>query len=122
MVDITGTFPEGFNADKFKHAAPAPAYDNENPRAAFMDEVKDYGFTDTSTRTLPPTPERIGDIVRCTAPDDKKGKKSGWYIYNEFEDGYRPGAFVGVGVFGSWRGNPEKVVWSSKRREAMSTS
>ncbi|MBT5663955.1 MAG: hypothetical protein HOJ06_01340 [Rhodospirillaceae bacterium] len=85
----------------------------ENPRPAFCDEMRAYGFD------VPPIPS-VGRIERVAVADDKAGKKSGWYIYNEVEDEFRPGGVIGIGVFGSWKGNPEKVVWTSKRRETMS--
>jgi phage/plasmid primase-like uncharacterized protein len=90
----------------------------ENPGAAFMDELRSYGFHDRG-RPLPGLPI-MGEFVRISSPDDKPGRKAGWYIFNEIPDDYRPGAFIGIGVFGNWKGYPERVVWSSKRRESMS--
>ena len=110
--------PGGFIAT----AAPKkPAYETDEPRSAFMDELSSYGFEQRVGMKLPPLPE-IGRLVRIAAPDDKKGKQSGWYIYNEFADDFKPGALVGVGVFGSWKGNPEKETWTSKRRDSMSAT
>lgn len=117
MVSLLSLFPNGFTAT---NAQTQQYIKEDNPRSAFMDEVKAYGFTD-GNRSLPPSPSTIGQLIRCSSPTDKIGRKSGWYIYNEFEDEYRQGAYVGVGVFGSWKGDPEKVVWVSKRKEAMST-
>ncbi len=94
---------------------PKAAYiSDENPRAAFVDEMRSYGFDG-----IPASPA-IGRIERCKSPGDKGTKKSGWYIYNEIADDYKPGAYIGIGVFGSWNGDPERIVWTSKRRESMS--
>ena len=90
---------------------------DDTPRADFIDELRAYGFTKRG-QALVGSPE-IGRIVRLDGPDDKRGDESGWYIYNEFPDDHRQGAFIGIGVFGSWKGNPDKVVWSSRRQETM---
>jgi|GEM_PF-2161077 len=111
MVEIPG----GFTATAPKQ----PAYECENPRTAFMDEMSSYGFEERVGKKLPPVPE-IGRVVRIAAPDDKKGRQSGWYWFGEFSDDFKPGALIGVGVFGSWKGNPERVVWTSKRKDSMS--
>lgn len=87
---------------------------DDNPRASAMDEMTAYGFT------VPPMAE-IGKIVRVPGPGEKGKKQSGWYVYNEFPDDTRTGAFVGVLTFGSWKGTPEKVTWCSKRRETMTS-
>jgi len=115
MVAIRG----GMNVAKVLKAA-QPAYEtHENPRPAFMDEMSAYGFEDRVGRKLPPVPV-IGKVIRCASPTDKQGKQSGWYYYNEISDDFKPGALIGIGVFGSWQGNPEKVVWTSKRKDSMS--
>ena len=97
----------------------ALVYEYDNPRTAFMDELQSYSFSDKNGRPLPPVPE-IGKVVRMMAADDKKGKESGWYWYDEFPDDFKVGALIGVGVFGSWKNNPERVVWTSKRKDSMS--
>jgi putative DNA primase/helicase len=92
-----------------------PAYVvDDNPRPAFVDEMRSYGFDQ-----VPAIPV-LGRIDRIQAPGEKRGNKSGWYFYTEIQDDYQPGAFIGVGVFGSWKGNPDRVVWTSKRQDAMS--
>lgn len=108
MVDVS----------EFHQDNPKP-YDNRfeidsNPRASAMDEMRSYGFV------VPPVAV-IGGVQRVATADDTHKKQSGWYIYQEFPDFYNQGAYVGVLVFGSWRGHPEKVTWSSKRRETMTT-
>ena len=107
--------PGGFTAIPEKPSA----YECENPRTAFMDELASYGFEERVGQKLSATPE-LGKIVRVAASNDKKGKQSGWYWYSEFTDDFKPGALIGVGVFGNWKGHPEKVVWTSKRKDSMS--
>ncbi|MEK9818528.1 MAG: DUF3987 domain-containing protein [Pseudomonadales bacterium] len=99
-----------------------PTDDFINPRTAFMEELASRGYMSTNRLPLPAVPV-IGQLTRCHAPDDKNraDKKSGWYVYYEFEDEFRPGAYVGVGVFGSWVA-ADKTVWCSKRQESMSAS
>lgn len=126
-VDFTKHFPGGYKLPVGYKPRPmdsgkkSGAYETEDPRPAFMDEMRGYGFQLDDRRGLPTVPE-IGHIVRIKAPDDKPGKKSGWYWYSEFSDDFRPGASIGVGVFGSWKGNPERVLWTSKRRDSMSNA
>ena len=106
---------QGFIATK----PAAPVYEYDNPRTAFMDELSANGFEDRGGRKLPPVPV-IDKISRCASPDDKAGKQSGWYWYQEFPDDFKPGAMIGVGVFGSWKDNPPRTVWTSKRKDSMS--
>ena len=66
----------------------------------------------------PPHAFGIGDVFRFPDAHDKQGKQSGWAVYYEYtteED------IIGICVFGSWRGDPEKVVWSNKRPDHMTT-
>lgn len=109
MVDVSA-----FHKDN-----PKPYLDryesDSNPRASAMDEMRSYGFQ------VPPVAV-IGDVQRVATADDTHKKQSGWYIYQEFPDFYNQGAFVGVCVFGSWKGHPEKVTWSSKRKQVMTES
>lgn len=87
----------------------------EDPRTAFMSELRSYGFTIKDA-----TPD-IDRVVKFATPGDKGSAKAGWYWYSEFEDDYRPGAMVGVGVFGNWREpSQERIVWTSKRKNVMS--
>lgn len=105
-----------FDARAAVRNAPKQAYvTDDNPRESFIDEMRSYGFQ-------PPSLPVLGKIDRIPAPNEKPGKKSGWYIYNEIQDDYKPGSWIGIGVFGSWRSDPERVVWTSKRRESMSAS
>lgn len=85
----------------------------EDPRTAFMAELRSYGFTIKDA-----TPE-IERIVKFATQQDKGSEKAGWYWYTEIEDQYRPGAFIGIGVFEDFR-NEGKIVWTSKRKNVMS--
>lgn len=87
----------------------------EDPRTAFMAELRSYGFTIKES-----VPE-IDRVMKFAVPEDKGSQKAGWYWYSEFDDDYRPGAIVGVGVFGNYQ-NPtqERIVWTSKRKNVMS--
>lgn len=106
MVDLSK-----FNLDRHNTQ---PAYE-ENPRTAFIGELRSYGF---DVRESMPELDRI---VRFAVQGDKGSDKAGWYWYSEFADEYRPGALVGVGVFGNYKEpSQERVVWTSKRRNVMS--
>jgi len=87
----------------------------DDPRTAFIAELKSYGFTIKES-----VPE-IDKVVKFATPGDKGSAKAGWYWYSEFDDDYRPGAMVGVGVFGNYREPAqERIVWTSKRKNVMS--
>ncbi len=109
MVSLRKWFPDGFSVERYSRPDP---HISDTPRASFMDEMRAHGFV------VPPTP-KIAVIDRITAPGDKPHKKSGWYIYQEVPDDSRPGCMIGIGVFGNWKGDPEKVVWVSKRQQSM---
>ena len=106
-------FQKTLDSNDPKYRNKKPAYTSNDPRPDFMAEMRSHGF---KVDALP----EIGKIIRVPAPDDKRGKKNGWYIYQEVVDDYQPGAMIGIGVFGSWKGTPDRVVWSSKRTESMS--
>jgi len=91
-----------------------PTYICDDPRTSFMEEMESHGYSGLS---VIPT---IGKIERVVAPGDKRGKKNGWYWYNEFTDDFKPGALIGFGVFGDWKLS-SKITWSSKRRNSMSS-
>jgi len=111
MVDLTKEFGPG----GYKVVPPVPPtyLEADDPRTAFMKEVRSHGFD------MPMVPE-LGRIMRFDAPGEKRGKKSGWAWYDEASDNFLPGGLIGFGSFGSFKGNPDKVTWSSKCREAMS--
>lgn len=78
----------------------------DDPRTAFQNELGASGFE-------VPNVVELGRIKRIADPMDKGLKKTGWYIYNEFAD--NNGNVLGVGIYGSWRGEPEKIVWTSRK-------
>lgn len=61
-----------------------------------------------------PRGARPDKIMRIAAPGDKAGKKSGWVIYHEFQDG------ISLGTFGSWR-DGDKTVWCSRHESSFSS-
>lgn len=89
----------------------------ENPRSAFIDELRALGFKGAKGGPLGGIAE-LGRIVRIQAPSDKKGRESGWYWYSEFQC-LDNGGDIGVGVYGSWKSDVEKTTWTSKRRDVM---
>lgn len=108
MVDLSG-----FKLDKA--GVMGENSHEENPRTAFISELRSYGYT--IKEAMP----QLDRIVRFPTQGDKGGDKAGWYWYSEFQDEYRPGAFVGVGVFGNHREpTQERIVWTSKRKNIMS--
>lgn len=84
--------------------------DYDNPREAFVAEMLAAGFK-------PPSNLVLDKLMRIDDPQDKKGKGTGWYVYHEFEN---EGRVLGVGNYGTWRGNPEKVAWCSRSTNGMS--
>lgn len=79
---------------------------DENPRCLFLDALFLSGFK-------PPKVLRDGVIDRIADPTDKGKSKSGWYIYNQYED-------IAIGVYGSWKGYPERIVWTSRSEHSLS--
>lgn len=83
-----------------------------DPRSAFMSLLSAAGFT-------PPRTLKIGAIDRIDGTDDKRGKKSGWYIYNEIEDTQADSAaVVGVASYGDWKTGINET-WSSRADHQM---
>lgn len=88
--------------------------DYDDPRAAFLDELREAGFT-------PPKLLTLGKLMRFADSQDKKGKESGWAVYHEFTND-STGKVIGVGNYGSWHGFPEKVTWSSKSVNGLTSA
>lgn len=84
------------------------------PRIAFTDLLLEHGFHGFNQIVPDWSLQRIKDSA--DKPNSKS--KTGWYLYSEFAED-KTGATIGLGVFGSWRGNPEKVVWCSKKTNNM---
>lgn len=78
-----------------------------DPRSEFMDALRKAGFK----------PDReiiLGRIIRIDGQEDKRGQKSGWYVYYEFPDSYGEGYAIGVASFGDWKTGFECLDWCSK--------
>ena len=100
-------------AAQIEQARNSPYFIDDDPRQSFINEMRRHGFT-------PPAELAIGDIQRIPSPQDTNPRSaSGWYIYNEFDDLQNIGNQIGVGTYGSWKGDPEKVTWSSKSSNSM---
>ncbi len=84
----------------------------EPPRIAAIKEMREYGLVPPSS--IP----AMGEIFRFKCSTDKGRDESAWAIYYEY---MADDDLIGICVFGSWKGNPDKVVWSSKLPEYMTT-
>ena len=63
---------------------------------------------------------QIGKLERLDGSEDRRGKKSAWYVYNEIEDNQREGSIIGVASYGDWKlGTSEN--WSSRSEHQMNT-
>ena len=109
MPDLTPYIPVNAPLSDFLRDTSA-AY--EDPRSAFTTELQAAGFKLKGQIS-------IGKLTRIDDPIDKQGQGTGWYIYNEFPDDRDSSRVMGVGVYGSWRGTPEKVTWVSKSTNSM---
>lgn len=99
---------------RIETARASAVIDYDDPRTAFLDELRAAGFT-------PPKLLQLGKLMRFADPYDKKGKESGWAIYHEFTNDVT-GKVIGVGNYGSWHGFPEKVIWSSKSVNGLTSA
>lgn len=98
MVDIS----------RFINARPGASC--ADPQTAFMDALRAAGFK---------TPRSLvsGRIDRIDGPEDKPGKRSGWYCYNEIPD-KNDGALIGVASYGCWKTGISET-WCSKSDQHM---
>lgn len=110
MVDLR---PFHAGIEKARQSSSSVPY--SDPREGFLSELSAAGFERPKAVT-------IGQLMRIDAPGDKPGKRSGWAIYNEIIDNTNEGRVIGVGTYGSWRSDPEKVTWVSKNLHTMSTA
>lgn len=83
---------------------------SEHPRIAALNIMIEYGMK-------PPQALPIGRICRFSVAQDKGCKKSGWCIYYE---NTIDNQIIGTITFGSFHGDPEKVIWTNKKTAYMS--
>lgn len=87
--------------------------ENVDAREGFRAELLAAGFT-------PPAIFDLSKIQRITGPGDTNPRKpSGWCILNEIPIHGNDARAIGIGVYGSWRGSPDRVVWTSKSSQVM---
>lgn len=90
----------------------------DNPRIAFVDLMREHGFQVNDTLNTDWKVIRVKDSHDVAKGGRSNGKKSGWYLYSEMLE-EKTGGVIGIGVFGSFHGSPEKVVWTSKKVTAL---
>lgn len=107
MGDLLNTIGE-FNPNDYIGKKAYTTY--ELPRVAAKKEMEKYGLK-------PPAAFPIGKVFRFQDAQDKSGKQSGWAVYYEYvsDDG-----IIGICVFGSYHGEPEKITWCNKLPSYMS--
>lgn len=86
-------------------------FSRENPREAFLDMLSAQGFK-------MPQGLRLNVIDRIDGPDDRHGKKSGWYVYREVE---YDGKVLAIANYGDWKAGFSDL-WTSKKQSSMSES
>ena len=106
MVDLT-PFNEGIEAAK----KTIYVYDGD-PRDGFANELQSAGYRLDS-------PIIVGKLQRISDPNDKGKKRTGWYVYHEIDDSQNEGGCIGVGKYGSWRGDDQHT-WTSRSVSRMS--
>lgn len=111
MTDIKDVFGEEFKPDRYITKS---AYTtSEPPRIGAFNKILEYGMR-------PPPVLPTNQLIRFPdATNLAKGKnnaKDGWAVYFEYQTDQD---VVGVCVFGSWHGDPEQIIWSSKREQSM---
>src|ERR1039458_6704665 len=72
---------------------------HQDPRLAFLNELTSLGWI---------IPQGIIEDVlqRFDLPHDKKGAKTGWYVFYTSPDYKDPAKYMATGIYGSWDGNP----------------
>lgn len=106
MVDLT-KFKAGLEA-AFNSMPTACA----DPKGAFSNLLHQKGYK--APKTI-----QIGQIERIDGPNDKPGKKSGWYVFNEIADTAHDGYVIGIASYGDWK-TGEQDTWCSKSDHHMS--
>jgi len=104
MVDLT---PFKAKIDEIIKAQPKEIC--KDPRGALISHLNSLGFVGVTNIV-------IGKFGRHDTPDCKRGKKTGWYRYEEIEA--RDGEIIGVAGIGDWvTGYSEH--WSSRTESQM---
>lgn len=84
---------------------------SETPRDDFAEALLDHGFKNIGNIIE-------GKITRIADSHDKASKKTGWYVYHEFDDTYNDGHVIGCASFGTWRDDVTHQ-WMSRNVEYM---
>ena len=66
-----------------------------DPRGDFLNHMQSHGFAPPKRGLV------IGKIDRIDGPEDKPGKLSAWYIFQEFTGSHD--VTIGAGTYGSWK-------------------
>ena len=113
MADLKDVLGETFVADRYIKKS---AYTtSEPPRIAAYNKICEYGMRPPPSL---PTNELIRFPDAQNIASGKSGKRDGWAVYFEYQTDED---VVGVCIFGSWHGDPEQIIWSSKREQAMTS-
>lgn len=108
--DIASIFGGSFEASQYLGNKAYVSLDP--PRLGAAQAMQSHGMK-------PPALFPVGQLFRFPDAQDKAGEKTGWAIYYEFISDNEQ---IGICIFGSWRGDPEKVIWSNKRPDYMSAA
>lgn len=106
LTNLIGDF------DPTKYAGKRAYTTTEPPRIAAIKAMQEHGLIP------PPSIATIGELFRFKDGTDRGQSKSAWGIYYEYMTN---DDIIGLCIFGSWKGNPDKVIWSSKLPEYMTT-
>lgn len=109
MADLSALLPD---FDPKQYLGKSKYTTSEPPRIAAIKEIASFGLKPPSV--IP----SVGEVFRFPDGTDKAGKRSGWAVYYEFIAG---DSLVAVCVFGSFKGEPERVVWSNRNTSYLSS-
>lgn len=100
MVDLTKFYSGDFERD----------YAYGDSRVMFLDAMASHGYGSL------PVVLKVGQFGKIDSPlDNRKGKGSAWYIYNEVDV---DGSVLGFGTYGCWKSG-DRFVWCSKKVAGM---